>query len=134
MTYEQFITRVQWVGGFDSKRQAERAARATLEILARRIGKAEAGHLLRQVPPKVAAFFRHEKAVERFGVDEFINLVAEHEGVARQDAVHHARAVIGVLQEQVKKGEIKELLSLLPADFASLFSESAGMAASKITG
>ncbi len=124
MTYEQFIDRVQWVGHLDSKAEAERAARATLEVLARRIGHKEAAHLLKDLPARIASYFRHERAAEKFGLDEFFDMVAEHEGAPFQEAIHHARAVIAVLQEQVPGAEINEILSVLTADYADFFRQS----------
>ena len=124
-TYEQFIDRVQWVGHLDSKAQAEKAARATLEILARRIGRLEAHHLLKELPAKAASYFRHEREQERFGLDEFFDMVAEHEGVTFQEAVNHSRAVIAVLQETISKRELNGILSGLPEEYRQFFSQSA---------
>ena len=134
MTREQFIDRVQWVGRFDSKRQAEKAIRAVLETLARRLTEKEARHLWHELPPKIEIFVKHERGHEKFGLDEFLDMVAEHEGVAFQDAVHHAEAVLGVLQENISPRELKEMLSLLPEDYAGFFGRARDLALSERTG
>jgi len=131
MTHEQFIDRVQWVGHFDSKRQAEKAVRAVLETLARRLSEKEARHLWHELPPKIEIFVKHERGHEKFSLDEFFDLVAEHEGAAFPEAVHHTEAVLGVLQENISAKELEEMLSLLPEDYAAFFKRARELALSK---
>ena len=58
---------------------------------------------------------------ERFDLDEFFRRVSEREGVDLPVSVHHARAVISVLQEAVSRGEMQDVRAQLPEDFAPLF-------------
>jgi uncharacterized protein (DUF2267 family) len=121
MNREQFIQRVQWVGHFDSRRQAEKSIRAVLEALARRLTEKEAGHLWHALPPGIEVSVKHERGHEKFGLDEFLDVVAENESTPFQDALHHAHAVLGVLQENLPEKELKEMLSTLPQDYADFF-------------
>jgi len=57
MTHEQFIDRVQWVGRFDSKRQAEKAVRAVLGVLQENISGKALKEMLSLLPEDYAAFF-----------------------------------------------------------------------------
>lgn len=124
MTRKQFVQRVQWVGHFDSESMAEKAIRAVLETLARRLTETEATHLWHQLPQGIELTVRHEKEHEKFSLDEFLDRVAELEGVTYQVAEHHAEAVIGVLQQNISLKGLEEMLALLPEDYADFFRRS----------
>ena len=124
MTRKQFIQRVQWVGHFDSENLAEKAVHTVMEMLARRLAAEESGRLWRHLPPGMELSVRHEKEHEIFNLDEFIDMVAEREGVTYPVAEHHAEAVTGVLQENISAKELEDLLSRLPADYADFFRRS----------
>jgi len=123
MKFDDFVTRIQQIGQFESKRAAEAAARATLEMLGRRIGSMGKEYLRYPLPAKIASFFEDEKS-ERFGVDKFIKFVAEHEGVSLKEAEAHASTVIAVLQEDADKKNIERIPSSLTDDYAELFQKS----------
>ncbi len=124
MTKKQFIQRVQWVGHFDSENQAEKAIHNVLELLARRLTATEAGRLWHHLPRGMELSVRHEKEHEIFSLDEFIDMLAAHEGVTYPVAEHHAEAVAGVLQENISARELEEMFSLLPADYGDFFKKS----------
>lgn len=130
MTHKQFVQRVQWVGHFDSESLAERAVRAVLVILARRLTAEKAGRLWRSLPPGLELSARHEKEHEIFSLDEFLDMVAEHEGVTYAAAEHHAEAVLGVLQENLPSRQTEEIFSHLPADYADFLMRSRELALS----
>ncbi len=130
MTRKQFIQRVQWVGHFDSESLAEKAIHVVLETLARRLTETEARHLWHQLPQGLELSVRHEKEHEKFSLDEFLDIVAEHEGVTYPVAEHHAEAVTGVLQENISPKALDEMLSLLPQDYADFFRRSRELALS----
>ncbi len=130
MTHKQFVQRVQWVGHFDSEGLAERAVRAVLETLARRLTAEEAGRLWHSLPAGLELSVRHEKEHEIFSLDEFLDMVAEHEGATYPAAEHHAEAVLGVLQENLSSRELGEMVSHLPADYADFFKRSRELALS----
>ncbi|MDA8173744.1 MAG: DUF2267 domain-containing protein [Nitrospiraceae bacterium] len=128
MSYQQFLQRIQWVGHFDSVRQAEKASKAVLKTLARRLSEQEARHLWHQLPPGIEISVKHEKGHEKFGVDEFFDMVAEQERVTFKEAINHSEAVLGALQENIPSKDMEEMLSFLPEDYATLLSRARDLA------
>ena len=124
MKYDEFIKQVQERGHMDSREEAEKAVRATLETLAERLRGGEAHDLASQLPPELAEYLGHERAGagESFSLDEFFERVNERDrGVDLPGAVYHARVVIDVLGDAVTQGEIEDIRSQLPQEFAPLF-------------
>lgn len=121
MQYHEFIGRVQNRARLGTTGEAVRATRATLEVLGERLHHGEAAHLASQLPEEVAVFLRDDQSDEAFGVEEFFERVGMKEKVDVPDAVHHARAVISVVQEAVTKGQIKDVRSQLPEEYDPLF-------------
>ena len=123
MKYDEFITQVQHRARLSSRAEAELATRATLETLAERLVGGEAHDLASQLSPELAHFLQLPDAGigAKLTLDEFFELVSEREGVELEDAMLHARIVIGVLTEAVSMGEIKDVRVQLPTAFAQLF-------------
>lgn len=121
MQYDEFVGEVQNRARLPSRGDAVRAIQATLETLAERIALGEASDLAAQLPPELGTYLRDVEKTERFAVDEFFLRVAAKETADLPDAVHHARAVIDVLQEAVTPGEIDDLRAQLPDDYNPLF-------------
>jgi uncharacterized protein (DUF2267 family) len=122
MTHDQFIGQVQNRGHLSSRADAERAIRVTLETLARRLAGGEAGHLAAQLPREIGEHLRRGdgEEVERLGLDDFYHRVSEMEGSELPEAVHHVKAVIGVLREAVSPGEFADVKTQLPEEFKFL--------------
>ncbi len=123
MKHDEFIGQVQHRARLSSRGEAERATRATLEILAERLAGGEANDLAAQLPQELAEYLRREWSGigERFSLEEFFRRVSLREGVDLPDAIFHARAVIEVLTEAVSMGEINDVRAQLPAEFDRLF-------------
>ena len=60
MKYDEFIKEVQTHGHIESREEAERATRATLETLAERLVGGEPHDLASQLPPELAEHLRYE--------------------------------------------------------------------------
>jgi len=121
MKYDEFIGQVQHRARLDSRGAAVRATRAVLEVLAERIHPGERSNLCAQLPEEIALYLERNPEPERFGLDEFFERVSEHEGSPPSKAVHHARAVISVLQDAVSSGQIEDVRAQLPEEYAPLF-------------
>ncbi len=123
MKYQEFIKEVQERGHMASRESAEEAARATLRTLAERLAGGEPHDLASQLPEELAEHVRYdeEQKSDPFSLEEFFRRVAEKEGADEPDAVYHARAVMEVLQEAITKGEINDIRSQLPPEYAPLF-------------
>lgn len=128
MQTHEFLDRVQNAAHLPTLDAAIRAARATLETLAERLGPDEARHLGDQLPPEIQLYLRGAATPmpERFTSDEFLERVCAREGVDLPKSTHHARVVIGVLTQAVSQGEIRDIMDRLPDDYRRLFTGSEG--------
>jgi uncharacterized protein (DUF2267 family) len=121
MQYDEFIGRVQNRARLGTSGEAVRATRATLEVLGERLFGGEAEDLAAQLPREVGRYLTADGGSESFGLDEFFRRVSEREEVELPDAVHHARAVMSVVQEAVTEGEVQDVLAQLPEEYRPLF-------------
>ena len=121
MKYNEFVGRVQHRARLSSTDEAVGAIRATLEVLGERLSGGEPSNLAAQLPPEVGRYLSAETDGERFGLEGFFERVSKQEGTDLPDAVHHARAVVSVLQEAVSQGEIDDVLAQLPDEYDPLF-------------
>jgi uncharacterized protein (DUF2267 family) len=120
MRYATFMTTVEQVAGI-TRDEAERAVRATLETLAERITAGEADDIAAFLPPELRPYLESSSPqAEPFGLDEFVRRVAEREGVDRETAAEHARAVFVALGEAVAPGELRDMAAQLPREFDDL--------------
>ncbi|WP_285781187.1 DUF2267 domain-containing protein [Microbispora sp. NBRC 16548] len=123
MEYEEFLEIVSRQTGLDAE-GAQRAIRATLETLARRLSKGESRDLLRQLPAELKPWIYTEAGSEAFDVDEFLRHVAEREQVEDiEEAERHARAVFWALGAALDAKEVANLAADLPEDFDPLVAE-----------
>lgn len=126
MNTSEFVKQVQSRASFDSKDAALKATQATLEALGQRLFGGEPKDLAAQLPQELASCLRQKTESEAFGLSEFYQRISSKEGVGIAEAAAHARAVIEVLCEAVTQGEIDDICSQLPEDFAALFKKGGG--------
>jgi uncharacterized protein (DUF2267 family) len=120
MQYAPFLTTVEQVGGL-TREEAERAIEATLRTLAERITGGEAGDIALFLPKELRQLLTSTREeAESFGLDEFYRRVAEREGVDRDTAAAHARAVFVALGVAVAPGELRDMAAQLPKDYEPL--------------
>jgi uncharacterized protein (DUF2267 family) len=126
MKYDEFIKHVQSLGLLNSREEAERATRATLETIKERIVGDEAKDLAAQLPKELGECLlgREGENGQHFGLEEFIKRVSEKEGVAPTAAVMHVRSVFAVLQDAVTPGEFADLQVNLSEDYREMFAVS----------
>lgn len=123
MKYDEFIKHVQTVAQLNSREEAERATRATLETIKERIVGDEAKDLAAQLPPELGDFLRGREGEDgqHFSLEEFIGRVSEKEGVEPTTAALHVRAVFAVLQSAVTPGEFADVRANFSEDYSELF-------------
>jgi uncharacterized protein (DUF2267 family) len=127
MQTQEFVGQVQHKAHLSSLDDALRATRATLQTLAERLGADEARHLSAQLPQEIQRYLDQPAAApERFSSDVFLDRVSKREGIDLPVSVHHARAVLDVLQQAVSAGEVQNVLDRLPEDYQRLFAGSEG--------
>jgi uncharacterized protein (DUF2267 family) len=123
MKGEQFIAEVKNLAELGNTEEAQKATHTTLETLKERLAGDEPSHLAAQLPPEIAPYVEGAGGREAFPVEEFYDRVAQKEGVGRDEAVRHARAVATVLQTAVTGGEIDDVRSQLGDDYMELFGQ-----------
>ena len=123
MKYDEFIKHVQTVAQLNSREEAERATKATLETIKERIVGNEGKDLASQLPKEIGQYLRGREGEDgqHFPLEEFIKRVSEKEGVEPSTAVIHARAVFAVLQDAVTPGEFADVRANFSDDYAELF-------------
>lgn len=123
MKYDQFIKHVQSLAQLDSRDEAERATRATLETIKERIVGNEASQLAAQLPKELGEYLRGREGEDGqyFPIEEFYQRVSEKEGVEPTAAAIHLRAVFAVLQQAVTPGEFADVRANFSDDYEELF-------------
>lgn len=123
MKYDEFIKHVQTLAQLDSREAAERATRATLEVIKERIVGDEAKDLASQLPKQLGEFLhgREGENGRTFSREEFLARVSEQEQIDLAAAATHVRAVFAALQDAVSPGEFADLRANFSEDYAELF-------------
>ena len=95
---------------------AERALRATLETLGRRLSLGVARRIARCLPPPARGWVVDGPAPECFDADEFVRRVAERTGVDAATAHRHARAGFAALARAADPATLAAMRAELPGD------------------
>ncbi len=124
MKHEEFIKHVQSVAWLNSKDEAERATRATLETIKERIVGDEASQLAAQLPKEFGQYLhgREGENGDTFGLKEFVERVSRKEGTEPTAAATHVKAVFTVLASAVTPGEFADVRANFSEDYSELFS------------
>jgi uncharacterized protein (DUF2267 family) len=106
----------------DDKDTARRATEAVLETLAERISGGQARDLEGWLPPELRPPVERARQAKGeqplpLSLDEFIERVAEREGVSPDQARRHARAVFATLREAIAQKEFADTLAQLPREY-----------------
>jgi uncharacterized protein (DUF2267 family) len=120
---DDVVGRVMRFTGLDRER-ARRATEAVLETLAERISSGEVDDLKAELPadlePALDRGLAFTKAAKPMSLEEFVDRVAEREGVGHDEALSHARAVFTALREVVSGKEFADVSAQLSQDYAPL--------------
>ncbi|MDZ7962269.1 MAG: DUF2267 domain-containing protein [Aulosira sp. DedQUE10] len=123
MQYDEFITHVQSLALSNSRAEAERATRATLETIKERIAADEAKELAAQLPQQIGNYLEVSKgeAGQSFNLQEFITRTSQKENIEPTTAAMHVRAVFAVLQNAVTPEKFAAFHSHFSHDYEELF-------------
>ncbi|ELY93850.1 hypothetical protein C483_04204 [Natrialba hulunbeirensis JCM 10989] len=121
MKYNEFTGQVQHRLEYAQIGQAVRATRAVLTTLGERLPEGEATDLASPLPMEIDRYLTTATHGQRFDYQEFLDRVAEREGVDRSDANYHAQQVMAVVASVVPPGNIEKVDNGLPEDFDPLF-------------
>lgn len=128
MDYDTVVGEVQNRAQLDSREDALRAARITLETVSERIDPGAAENVAAQLPDEIGRHLSKVDEVETFDWDEFVSRIEEKGDYDPEDetadAVHHARVVMDVVDDAVTGDTLEEdVRAELPDDddWAELF-------------
>jgi len=128
LPFEEFLTRVADRSGLDLD-GARCATEAVLETLGERIAGGEVEDLAAQLapelrPPLERGNARTDGKAEGMDLTEFLERVADLEGVPLEQAREHTRAVFATLREAIAEKELADLLAELPDTYEELLRRS----------
>lgn len=121
MNFSEFVGQVQHRLELPEEGHAVRAARATLTTLGERIVEGEAEDLASPLPMEIDRYLLEADSGQRFSFDEFVDRVAEREGVDPSEAAYHAKVVVDLVGEVAPAGELEQVRGQLPEEFDQLF-------------
>jgi uncharacterized protein (DUF2267 family) len=121
---ETFVAKVADRAGLD-RDGAVRTSEAVLETLGERISRGEVEDLATQLPPELRRALergdaRSSGAARKMSLDEFLQAVAEREGLTPEEAREHTRAVFATLREAVSPKEFADMTAQLPDEFTTV--------------
>jgi uncharacterized protein (DUF2267 family) len=119
-------------GHFESQSQAYTALRAVLHSLRDRLPVEEAAQLASELPMLVRGIYyegwkpalapNRERTLQ-----QFLNSISESlHGNTSIDPQHAARAVFGFLQHKISRGELNDVVHMLPHEIADLWCQPVG--------
>ncbi|THE66506.1 DUF2267 domain-containing protein [Salinadaptatus halalkaliphilus] len=121
MNYKEFVGQVQHRLEYAEFGQAVRATRAVLTTLGERLQEGEATDIASPLPMEIDRYLTEAEHGQRFDYQEFLDRVAEREGVDRSDANYHSQQLLAVVADVVPPGNIEKVDGQLPEDFDGLF-------------
>jgi uncharacterized protein (DUF2267 family) len=126
--HDEFITHVESLAQSNSREEAERATRATLETIKERIPGNEATELASELPQQLGDSLRGREGetADSFNLLEFISRASQKENIDPTVAAIHVRAVFAVLQNAVKPDKFAKFHSYFSHDYEELFLTSPG--------
>ncbi|MBN3882450.1 MAG: DUF2267 domain-containing protein [Nostoc sp.] len=123
MEYDEFITHVQSLTQSDSREEAERATRATLETLKERIAGDDAEQIAAKLPQQLGDCLRGREGDSGniFNLQEFIARASQKENIEPTTAAIHVRAVFTVLQNAISPETFAAFNAYFSHDYQELF-------------
>lgn len=125
MKYDEFLTQVGQRGGPVEREHADAAAKQILAALGQRLAGNEPHDFASQLPSELQDPLLRPTSKAEIGddLDDFLRRVADREGHGcdTEQALTHARAVLGTIASFVSAGEIQDLRAQLPTGYAPLF-------------
>jgi len=117
MDYEEIIGVIQQASGGPGVLSGEAAERAAQATLAERLPRAEAWHILQEVPAELKPWIYTETEAEKFDFDEFLDRVAKREDTDIETALRHGRAVFSALGRALGAEVVAHMTAVLPQTF-----------------
>jgi uncharacterized protein (DUF2267 family) len=116
MNFDDFTGTVQHRLEFAHTGETVRAIRATLSTLGQRLQAGAARDIAANLPMEIDWYLTGavDEHGQRFDWSEFVDRVAEIEGVEGSDAAYHAQVIVDLVLEQAPASDVRELREQLP--------------------
>lgn len=122
MTHDEFLGTVRERGQYADRAETERVTAAVLGLLGSRLTPGEAEDLAAQLPQGTKdAVLDTSGSQDGFGVEEFVDKLAERLGSTRETARWDASAVLSTVADSITGGQLNQVLSQLQSGYAELF-------------
>lgn len=123
MKSDEFLAKVRDRGEYASHEEAAHVIRITLARLGERLAGGEAEDLASQLPAELQTPLLQAAATpaSSSGIHEFLLRLAGDLNATEETARWDASAVLTTLGEAITGGQLNQILSQLPAEFAALF-------------
>ncbi|MBP1988291.1 DUF2267 domain-containing protein [Halolamina salifodinae] len=122
MTLQASIIEVQRQSDVDDDETAEETLRETLDLLAERISREEGKNIAGKLPKEMETWAidwdSHSEA--SFGVDEFLERLADRLGVDKETAQTRAQAAFDALEMETDHFERSRIEGQLPDEYDTL--------------
>lgn len=121
---ETFAEAVTTHPTFDAADEARVAARTTVRTLGERISRGEAENVATYLQGDAEEWILDEdlEQAAAFGVEEFVDRIADRAGVSDDQAQVYARAVTDVLEDVVPTRELRQATAQLPPEYDAVLS------------
>ena len=121
MRYDEMLAKVRDELALPDREHADKALRATVQVLGERLAGQEPANLRDQLPDELATELPTTGEGQSFDADEFIRRVGEREGLgcSQDELRQHTRTALSVVLGSVS-GEQDDVLAQLPQDIRAL--------------
>jgi len=124
MRYEEFMAKVRDRGEYTGIEEADGVTRTVLARLGQRLAGGEAKDLAAQLPVELQDVLLDISAAgqaDAVGIHQFLRLLAVELTATEETARWDASAVLSTVAEAVSGGQLNQILSQLPSEYALLF-------------
>ncbi|MFB6221052.1 MAG: DUF2267 domain-containing protein [Halolamina sp.] len=122
MTLQGAITKVQFETDIEEDETAKETLRETFDLLAERISREEGKNIAGKLPAEMETWTIDwdTHAEQSFGVDEFLERLADRLDVDKQTAQHRAQAAFEALEMETDPFERSRIEGQLPDEYDTL--------------
>jgi uncharacterized protein (DUF2267 family) len=121
--YDEFLAKVRDQGEYASNDEADHVTRTILARLGERLATGEAKNLAAQLPAELQPPLLEAAATPATssGIHDFLRRLATDLNATEETARWDASAVLTTLAEAISGGQLNQILTQLPTQFAVLF-------------
>lgn len=123
MSMDPFRYRVENDTDADSDEEVQATIETVLATLGERISQEEGRKIATFLPDEIETTIidRESHSEKAFGVDEFIERVADELDISKEEAHHRSQVVVHTLAQELTGGEESKLRNQLPEEYDTLF-------------